>query len=321
FGSSVYAETMHNKDDSLLNYKKLSGNFNTFDKDEQQQYQMQACYWKFSKFNIQDMTLLAALAYLPTEQLKSDIKHFYPNNEFIFDEKFHNCKEYGHGEITYYTLDTSEAVIVVIRGTTLLYEWLIDFDIWTESSISQMISILFPWSRLYPRAVHKIIVKQMSLLENFISDNSNKLEQSSKRFYVKQMIKILEQINDKYKNKTLILIGHSLGGGLAKLAGIALNNTAVIISISGPGVSYSRAKYDETKNILMDSINQRVFNIIHDRDIVPWADKQAGLIQQITCPKAYSRLQCHSINPIFCNLLKNCGNPRGFKINKEICQP
>jgi len=320
FGSSICAETMHNESNPLSYPIKLSGNFNTFDNNEEQQYRMQACYWNFNKFNIQDMTLFAALAYMPTTELKSEIKHFYPHNELVFDEQFHNYKEYGYGEITYYTLDTSQAVIVVIRGTTLLYEWFIDFDIWTESSISQMISILFPWSRLYPRTVHKIIVKQMSLLENFISDNSDKLNQSPKRFYVKQMINILQQINIKYKNKPLILVGHSLGGGLAKLAGIALNNTAVIVSISGPGISYSRAKYTETKDTLMETINKRIFNIIHDRDIVPWADKQAGLIQQITCPKAFTRLQCHSINPIFCNLLENCGNPRKFGINKDICQ-
>jgi hypothetical protein len=321
FGSSICAETMHNESNPLSYPIKLSGNSNTFDNNnEEQQYRMQACYWNFNKFNIQDMTLFAALAYMPTTELKSEIKHFYPHDELVFDEQFHNYKEYGYGEITYYTLDTSQAVIVVIRGTTLLYEWFIDFDIWTESSISQMISILFPWSRLYPRTVHKIIVNQMSLLENFISDNSDKLNQSPKRFYVKQMINILQQINIKYKNKPLILVGHSLGGGLAKLAGIALNNTAVVVSISGPGISYSRAKYSETENTLMETINKRIFNIIHDRDIVPWADKQAGLIQQITCPKAFTRLQCHSINPIFCNLLENCGNPRKFGINKDICQ-
>lgn len=323
FGSSIYAETTHNMTNPLSYTKTLSGSFNTFDNNdkEQQQYRMQACYWNFNNFNIQDMTLFAALAYVPTVELRSEIKHFYPNNQLVFDEQFHNYKEYGYGEITYYTLDTPQTVIVVIRGTTLLYEWFIDFDIWTESSISQMISILFPWSRLYPRYVHKIIVNQMSLLESFISDNRDTLKQSPKRFYVKQMIEILEQINIKYKNKPLILVGHSLGGGLAKLAGIALNNTAVVVSISGPGVSYARAKYIETKNILMDTINKRIFNIVHDRDVVPWADNQAGLIQQITCPKTYSRLQCHSINPIFCNFLKNCGNPRNFKINKDICQP
>ncbi|CAF1041587.1 unnamed protein product [Adineta steineri] len=82
------------------------------------------------------------------------------------------------------------------------------------------------------------------------------------------MIKTLEKINIKYKNKSLILVEHSLAGGSAQLAGIALNNTVVVVSISEPGISYSRAQYSETENILMDTINKRIFNIIHYRDVV-----------------------------------------------------
>ncbi|CAF1041533.1 unnamed protein product [Adineta steineri] len=104
------------------------------------------------------------------------------------------------------------------------------------------------------------------------------------------MIKTLEKINIKYKNKSLILVEYSLAGGLAQLAGIALNNTVVVVFISEPGISYSRAPYSEMDNILMDTINKRIFSIIHDRDVVRWADKHAGLIQYIICQKAYSRL-------------------------------
>ncbi|CAF1667410.1 unnamed protein product [Rotaria sp. Silwood1] len=319
FACSIYVETVYDKSNLPLYPIQLSGSFEKFSNDEQQRhYRMQACYWKFNNFDIQDMTLFAALAYVPKAELKSQIKHFFPNDQVVFVDQFQNYKEYGHGEITYYTLDTPETVIVVIRGTTLSYEWLVDFDIWTESTINQMISILFPWSRLYPRGVHKIIVEKMSLLENFFSD---KLTQSSKRFYVKQMIKLLREINVKFKNKPLILVGHSLGGGLAQLAGIAMNNTVAVVSISGPGISNSRAKYSETKDILMETINERVFNIINDRDLVPWVDPQVGLVQKITCPNEFSRLQCHQISPILCNLLKSCGNPRKFKINQDICRP
>ncbi|CAF2126748.1 unnamed protein product [Rotaria magnacalcarata] len=318
FACSIYVESLHDQTNSELYQTKLFKRYDMSSDNEKQQYKMQACYWNFNGFDIQDMALFASLAYLPTRELKSELKRFYPNNQCLFVDQFHNYKEYGHGEITYYTLDTSKAVIVTIRGTTLSYEWLIDFDTWTESAISQVVSVLFPWSRLYPRGVHKIMVEKMALFDDFLT---YKLPQSSKRFYVKQMIKILQQISDKYNSKPLILVGHSLGGGLAQLAGVAMNNTVAIVSISGPGISYSRAKYSETKDILMETIDARVFNIIHDRDIVPWADPQVGLVQKITCPKEYSRLQCHYVNPILCNLLKSCGNQKNFQLSEEFCRP
>ncbi|CAF3852144.1 unnamed protein product [Adineta steineri] len=96
--------------------------------------------------------------------------------------------------------------------------------------------------------------------------------------------------NNSLSYTQTLSVEHSLAGGLAQLAGIALNNTVVVVSISEPGISYSRAQYSETENILMDTINKRIFNIIHNRDVVRWADKHPGLIQYIICQKAYSRL-------------------------------
>lgn len=146
--------------------------------------------------------------------------------------------------------------------------------------------------------------------------------EDSKRFYVLQMIRILENIQQKYSSKrAFIIVGHSLGGGLAKLSGIALNFSSVLISVSGPGITHAHATVDRTKDIPISAINGRIFNIYHDRDLVPWVDKQEGLIQIVTCPKHYRRLQCHSVTPLFCHVVQICGNPRHFRVNPNICQP
>ena len=111
-----------------------------------------------------------------------------------------------------------------------------------------------------------------------------------------------------------------LGGGLAKLAGSALfNETSVAVSVSGPGITYSHTKMDETKNIPMTDIHRKTFNIYHDRDVVTWSDKQEGLQQAITCPLEYNFLQCHYINPFMCAVIQQCGNTRRFQFNKAIC--
>jgi hypothetical protein len=113
-----------------------------------------------------------------------------------------------------------------------------------------------------------------------------------------------------------------LGGGLAKLAGSALlNETSVVVSVNGPGITYSHAKMDETKNIPMADIHKKIFNIYHDRDVVSWSDKQEGLQQEITCPSKYNFLQCHYINPFMCAVVQQCGNTKQFKFNKSVCEP
>ncbi len=107
---------------------------------------------------------------------------------------------------------------------------------------------------------------------------------------------------------------------MAKSVGIGLNRTDSIVSISGPGITYSHTKYDEIKFVSAESLNTCILNIIHDRDMVLWADKQEGLIQTITCPKQYNRIQCYAILPMFCNMLRKYGNPRDFTINENICE-
>jgi hypothetical protein len=79
------------------------------------------------------------------------------------------------------------------------------------------------------------------------------------------------------------------------------------------------ATVDQIKDIPMETINRRIFNIYHDQDRVPWTDKQEGLIQIITCSFDFKRLQFHYITPLFCHVSQICGNPRGFKVNPEIC--
>ena len=112
-----------------------------------------------------------------------------------------------------------------------------------------------------------------------------------------------------------------LGGGLAKLAGTALlNETSMVVSVSGPGITYTHAKMDETKNVEMADIHKKIFNIYHDRDVVAWGDKQEGLQQVITCPSTYTFLQGHYINPFLCTVLRQCGNTKQFKINAAICK-
>lgn len=106
---------------------------------------------------------------------------------------------------------------------------------------------------------------------------------------------------------------------MAKLAGMAVNSTDVLVSVSGPGITYSHVKYNQTKNINMNSINRRTLNIYNDRDIVPWIDRQEGLTQLLVCPPDYALVECHSIQRTLVNVLQICGDSNEFIKNDTLC--
>jgi hypothetical protein len=70
-----------------------------FDQTNFIENKMKACNWQFHSLNIQDLVLLAALAYKPTAKVKIELEHFFDSS--------------------------TDLIIVSIRGTKLLYEWLI----------------------------------------------------------------------------------------------------------------------------------------------------------------------------------------------------
>lgn len=95
-----------------------------------------------------------------------------------------------------------------LLGTKLLYEWLIDFDTWNEAFLYQILSILFPWSKLFPEYLTARIIKHLSILERLINVNLKQL--NKQRFYLQQLVPKLKHIRQLYRDKrSLILVGHS----------------------------------------------------------------------------------------------------------------
>jgi lipase ATG15 len=62
---------------------------------------------------------------------------------------------------------------------------------------------------------------------------------------------LLDRNINRLDHNDLLIIGHSLGGGLAKIVGVTNNVTA--ISISGPGILLSRHKFGLSKTGIMYS--------------------------------------------------------------------
>lgn len=85
---------------------------------------------------------------------------------------------------------------------------MIDFDTWNEAFLYQVLSILFPWSKLFPEYLTSRIIKHLSILERLVNTDMKNL--NKQRFYLQQLVPKLKRIRQFYRNKrSFILVGHS----------------------------------------------------------------------------------------------------------------
>lgn len=124
--------------------------------------------------------------------------------------------------------------------------------------------------------------------------------------YVRDLLASVRSLRASYPNSTIVLAGHSLGGGLSVLVGSNFDYPS--ISFSGPGTVLTGYK------IGMDGTSYDTsFTIIPDRDVVPRVDYHVGTVQNIRC-SAPSAPGCHSIATTCCELLRSCGDPYGRQL-------
>ena len=101
----------------------------------------------------------------------------------------------------------------------------------------------------------------------------------------------------------VVIVGHSLGGGLAKLFGRMMKKQA--ISLSGPGVNafHSLWEYEgKSENFEISAID-----LVPDKDLVPRVEVSGGTVYRIICKEGI--LNCHSKYYSLCEVLIMCRNP------------
>jgi hypothetical protein len=84
----------------------------------------------------------------PTDFVREQIDLFYQNTSFKFElnETLSHFNPSGFGDITYFTVFNDDLVLVSIRGTNRLYDWLVNLDTWAESLIYQVRTMMKPLS-------------------------------------------------------------------------------------------------------------------------------------------------------------------------------
>ncbi|CAN0196501.1 unnamed protein product, partial [Phaeothamnion confervicola] len=113
-----------------------------------------------------------------------------------------------------------------------------------------------------------------------------------------------EQVVDyvrSIKGSNIVLTGHSLGGGLARIVA-ALERTASVC-FSPPGIAQSYRKFRSGPLAVdRDFLHHSSVSVIPEHDFIPMIDTQVGLIQTITCSTSSKVLQnsCHMLEGTLC---------------------
>lgn len=190
----------------------------------------------------------------------------------------------------------SQMNIVSIRGTSNAWDALADAQLWLGAVLFQVVRAFVPMGEtISPVLPH--LVKGVSLIED------KALQDVS---YYKEVNSFVTKLKGgKDDNTQLVIVGHSLGGGIAMVTGAQTKVPSV--ALSGPNNLISRRTFDPPISEL--DLDEYTFNIVPDRDLVPRIDDLAENYQRIKCRAApNSFLNCHHAKRSLCEILYTCGS-------------
>ena len=260
------------------------------------------CFTKAHHLSIIQLMAIAGDAYHNMNN-KTNIEYlkagFFSNSDLIINCKGFITKRDDIGAVMIrYDIDipnsTKNVSVFAIRGTSNNIDWWLDFQMFfstalftvtkntipiltkVDSKMYELTSYLFSWPLRY--------FKELSLIDRYV----DKLIQSFIDHY------------DDYSDRSIIFVGHSLGGGLAKIMGKRFNKLAV--SLSGPGISIFSKLWEPTVKEEIDSKYNENFatsyiDIVPDMDLVPRVEVSGGTNYRIICDAGFG---CHSSSRSIC---------------------
>lgn len=243
------------------------------------------------RLNIADMAYLSYIAYQKNWN-RQDLT-LSVNSYFLDEGGKWNVTYISEGNPRFYHLfeGTTQVHIIGIRGTTSLREWFEYLKLWSEIISYQVTSVALPRQN-FPLNFVTSYITVSSFLERLLHNNREDFTFSSVESYVQKI--------NRTAGNTVLLTGHSIGGGLAKIVGSRQKVTTV--SFSSPGEVYIRAKLGFT----LDDLQRYTTSVVSRDDMITWVDIHGGLVQYIDC-NASGFVQCHSIVSTYCELKRSCG--------------
>lgn len=128
-------------------------------------------------------------------------------------------------------------------------------------------------------------------------------------------LQYLRDHNIPGEGEFLMVVGHSLGGGIAQIVASHLHEegkyNVMSFGLSSPGTAYSSKKFGfQPSTLTFNSIT-----VYGKRDPIFYGDLHGGAIESIECHRKVS-LDCHRTQQSFCELANSC-----FHYQQDECLP
>jgi lipase ATG15 len=189
--------------------------------------------------------------------------------------------------------------VIAVRGTAGKSDVIQDMDIWVTVTLFQAASYVGP---SFLQGATKDIIYWATFMKRT-------LKSPEARFYYEKLDDYIASIAGR--QSAIVLTGHSLGGGLAKIVGA--RNKLHAITFSGPGLEYTSRSVEVTT----DALHHYAVSIVPDKDVVPRVDVQSASVLPIECDQDV--MSCHFINRSICELMRTCVDPTDRGLNTGFC--
>ena len=190
----------------------------------------------------------------------------------------------------------NEITILAIKGTTNKKDIFLDLQLYLPSLLLNYLSYFSLFSQQkdtysfgyleYSLSLPYRLFSQYLIIDGYLND----------------LLYAYNKNKSKFK-KNIVIVGHSLGGGLSKIFGRFLGKQA--ISLSGPGVNAFHTLWEyegSSENFEISAID-----LVPDMDLVPRVEVSGGTIYRIICKEG--PLDCHGKELSLCEVLIMCRNP------------
>eukprot|EP01134_Creolimax_fragrantissima_P007952 CFRG7952T1 len=197
-----------------------------------------------------------------------------------------------------------DLTVIAVQGTdpANIGDVVEDVRMWTETVVYQILSWTYPIVRMWPDHLVAFVVENLFEWLSLVGLNNN-------HWYYHKLIDHVQNIARIHPDRSIVITGHSLGGGLARIAGYLSGRSS--LTFSAPGIAHTYRKVRLQTNgsaefISKHHLHHKTMNIMPDHDLIAMLDSQAGMVQQLRC-KAESPA-CHLLELSICELLNQCGD-------------
>lgn len=199
--------------------------------------------------------------------------------------------------------------VVAVSGTdpSKVQDILENIRMWTEPVIMEIFSVIFPIVRAWRRETTASVIGGIHKILRWLAIQDDRWH----------YVEILNHVCHLPADREVVIVGHSLGGGIALVVGALSGRHAV--AIQPPGLYHALAKHQEQHSSTMGvgrELHQNSVSLLVESDPISLFDRHGGLVQTIAC-EAGNAIGCHALEETLCHLIKNC---RAAHVDFNECQ-